>query len=64
MSRDAGLEEIINDDLAAVPRITQKGMFGGWVWLLNGNLLCGARHDGMLGALAKIKRIRRWKFRA
>ena len=28
-------------------------MFGGWAWLLGGNLLCGARHDGMLVRLGK-----------
>ena len=33
--------------------ITEKAMFGGWAWLLNGNLLCGARHDGMLVRLGK-----------
>jgi hypothetical protein len=28
-------------------------MFGGWAWLLNGNLLCGARDDGVLFRLGK-----------
>ena len=28
-------------------------MFGGWAWLLNGNLLLGARSDGMLARLGK-----------
>lgn len=28
-------------------------MFGGWAWLLNGNLLCGARADGMLARLGR-----------
>ncbi len=28
-------------------------MFGGWAWLLNGNLVCGAREDGMLARLGK-----------
>jgi hypothetical protein len=28
-------------------------MFGGRAWLLNGNLLCGAREDGMLLRLGK-----------
>jgi hypothetical protein len=30
-------------------------MFGGWAWLLWGNLLCGARDDGMLARLGKGK---------
>ena len=48
MARDAGLEEMIRDELRGVHDISEKAMFGGWAWLLRGNLLCGARHDGML----------------
>lgn len=53
MARDNGLEEIIFDDLRTTFGITDKAMFGGWVWLLWGNLLCGARDDGMLVRLGK-----------
>ena len=53
MARDSGLEEILNDDLRNVSGVTEKAMFGGWAWLLNGNLLCGARDDGMLVRLGK-----------
>ena len=53
MARDKGLEELLNDDLAVVSGLTQKAMFGGWAWLVNGNLLCGARQDGMLARLGK-----------
>jgi len=53
MARDQGLEELLNDDLATVHGLTQKAMFGGWAWFVNGNLLCGARHDGMLARLGK-----------
>jgi hypothetical protein len=53
MARDKGLEELLNDELAAKPGITQKAMFGGWAWLLDGKLLCGARDDGMLVRLGK-----------
>jgi hypothetical protein len=28
-------------------------MFGGWAWLLDGNLVCGARKDGLLVRLGK-----------
>jgi hypothetical protein len=55
MSRDKGLEELLNDELAATRGITQKAMFGGWAWLLDGKLLCGARDDGMLVRLGKDK---------
>jgi len=53
MARDKGLEEIISDELGSTPGITNKAMFGGWTWLLWGNLLCGARDDGMLVRLGK-----------
>jgi hypothetical protein len=55
MARDKGLEELLNDELADVRGITQKAMFGGWAWLLDGKLLCGARDDGMLVRLGKGK---------
>jgi len=53
--RDEGLEELLREDLEAEPGLTEKAMFGGWAWLLNGNLLCGARDDGMLIRLGKDK---------
>lgn len=53
MARDKGLEALLNDSLATVHGLTQKAMFGGWAWLVNGNLLCGARNDGMLVRLGK-----------
>jgi hypothetical protein len=51
--RNKVLEEVLNDDLAQVRGVTEKAMFGGQAWLLNGNLLCGARDDGMLVRLGK-----------
>jgi TfoX N-terminal domain len=53
MARNQVLEELLGDDLAQVRGVTEKAMFGGWAWLLNGNLLCGARNDGMLVRLGK-----------
>jgi hypothetical protein len=53
MARNKVLEELLNDDLAQVRGVTEKAMFGGRAWLLNGNLLCGARDDGMLARLGK-----------
>jgi hypothetical protein len=46
MARDKGLEELIHDELQAIHGICEKAMFGGWAWLLDGNLLCGARAEG------------------
>jgi TfoX N-terminal domain len=53
MARNKVLEQLLGDDLAQVRGITEKAMFGGWAWLLHGNLLCGARNDGMLMRLGK-----------
>jgi hypothetical protein len=53
MARDEGLEELLREDLEPVPGLTEKAMFGGWAWLLHGNLLCGVREDGMLVRLGK-----------
>jgi hypothetical protein len=55
MARDEGLEELLREDLGSGPGLTEKTMFGGRAWLLNGNLLCGAREDGMLARLGKGK---------
>jgi hypothetical protein len=53
VARDQGLEDLLRDELAAERGLTEKAMFGGKAWLLNGNLLCGARDDGMLARLGK-----------
>ena len=53
MARNKVLEQLLGDDLAQVRGITEKSMFGGWASLLHGNLLCGARNDGMLVRLGK-----------
>ena len=53
MARDKGLEELLSDNLSSVQGLTQKAMFGGLAWLVNGNLLCGSRDDGMLVRLGK-----------
>ncbi|MBP1873694.1 hypothetical protein J2Z19_003413 [Ensifer adhaerens] len=53
MARDAGLEELIKDELAGRPGLSEKAMFGGWAFLLNGNLLLGAREGSLLVRLGK-----------
>ncbi|MCA1439637.1 TfoX/Sxy family protein [Ensifer sp. IC4062] len=53
MVRDPGLEELVRQDLGDQPGLSEKPMFGGLAFLLNGNLLCGAREDGMLVRLGK-----------
>ncbi|MGO8953599.1 MAG: TfoX/Sxy family protein [Rhodomicrobium sp.] len=53
MARDEGLEELLREHLEAEPGLKEQAMFGGRAWLLNGNLLCGARNDGLLVRLGK-----------
>ena len=53
MARDQGLEELVRAELEGIGGLTEKAMFGGLAWLQNGNLLCGARQDGMLVRLGK-----------
>ncbi|RDL50886.1 hypothetical protein BLJAPNOD_02012 [Ensifer sp. M14] len=53
MARDAGLEEVIREELSDRPGLSEKAMFGGWAFLLNGNLLCGAREGSLLVRLGK-----------
>ena len=53
MARDEGLEELLREDLAAETGLSEKSMFGGRAWLVHGNLVCGARDDGMLVRLGK-----------
>lgn len=53
MARDEGLEELLREHLTAERRLSERPMFGGWAWLLNGNLLCAARDDGALIRLGK-----------
>jgi hypothetical protein len=53
VARDAGLEEMVWEDLAGQPGLATKTMFGGLCWLLDGNLLCAASDKGMLVRLGK-----------
>ena len=41
MPHDPHLAETMRDAVADHPGITEKKMFGGYCWMLNGNMLCG-----------------------
>lgn len=53
MARDAGLEELVMSDLSGLEGLVEKTMFGGWALMWRGNLLTGARDDGILVRLGK-----------
>lgn len=48
MARDAGLEELVESALGDTPGVTGKAMFGGWAFLVGGNLLCGVRRGSLM----------------
>jgi hypothetical protein len=48
MARDVGLEELVRSSLGATRGLSEKAMFGGWAFLLHGNLLCAARSGGLM----------------
>ena len=47
MARDVGLEELLREELGTISGLSEKLMFGGLAFLLDGNLFCGAREDGI-----------------
>lgn len=53
MAYDEGLAQIMRDDLADREDITEKKMFGGIAFLLNGNMLCGVHKDGAMFRVGK-----------
>jgi TfoX/Sxy family transcriptional regulator of competence genes len=53
MAFDEGLAEILRGDLADLPGITEKKMFGGIAFMMNGNMLCGVHSGGAMFRVGK-----------
>ena len=53
MAYDEGHAEILRDALKDLPGITEKRMFGGLCFLMNGNMLCGVHKDGAMFRVGK-----------
>lgn len=53
MAYDEGLAEILRDDLTDLSGVTEKKMFGGLCFLLNGNMLCGVHKGGAMFRVGK-----------
>ena len=53
MAYDEGSAQIMADALAETDGISQKKMFGGLCFLLNGNMLCGVHKDGGMFRVGK-----------
>lgn len=45
--------EIMRKSLADLDGITEKKMFGGFCFMLNGNMLCGVHEDGGMARVGK-----------
>jgi TfoX/Sxy family transcriptional regulator of competence genes len=52
MAYDPGLAQILRDALSDLP-ITEKKMFGGLAYLLNGHMVCGVHKGGVMVRVGK-----------
>lgn len=53
MAYSEKLAQILRDALSDVDGITEKKMFGGLCFLLNGNMLCGVHKNGGMARVGK-----------
>ena len=53
MAYDDGLAQILRDHLTALPGISERKMFGGLCFMLNGNMLCGVHAKGGMARVGK-----------
>ena len=54
MAYDEGSAEIMAGDLSDIAGITEKKMFGGLCFMLNGNMLCGVHKGGGMFRIGKV----------
>ncbi len=53
MAYEEGLAELLRSDLDGVPGVTEKKMFGGLCFMLDGNMLCGVHKGGGMYRVGK-----------
>ncbi|MCK0143694.1 TfoX/Sxy family protein [Aliiroseovarius sp. F20344] len=53
MAFDAGIYEILKEDLSGRSDLVEKKMFGGIAFMLNGNMLCGVHKNGAMYRVGK-----------
>jgi TfoX/Sxy family transcriptional regulator of competence genes len=53
MAYDEGLAEQMRDDLSDLQGITERKMFGGLCFMLNGNMVCGVHSGGGMFRVGK-----------
>lgn len=54
MAYDAGHAELMGDVLRDVAGITEKKMFGGLCFMLNGHMVCGVHKGGGMARVGKL----------
>ena len=52
MAYDEGLAQLMRDDLAGA-QVTEKKMFGGLAFLMNGHMICGVHKGGAMFRVGK-----------
>ena len=55
MAYDEGLAQMLRDDLADMHGITEKKMFGGLCFMLNGHMVCGVHTKGSMFRVGKTR---------
>ena len=53
MAYDEGLATLMRDDLAGLPGLSEKKMFGGLCFLQHGNMICGVHKGGAMFRVGK-----------
>ena len=53
MAFDERHAQLLREELADLPGIAEKKMFGGLCFLLNGNMICGVHRDGGMARVGK-----------
>lgn len=53
MAYDEGLAQLMRDDLTDEPGISEKKMFGGLAFLLDGHMVCGVHRGGGMFRVGK-----------
>lgn len=53
MAYDEGLAEILRDSLNDLQGISEKRMFGGLCFMMNGHMMCGVHKDGGMFRIGK-----------
>ena len=54
MAYDEGLAQLLRDELAEVPGVSERKMFGGLCFQVNGHMVCGVHQGGGMARVGKV----------